>query len=449
MSLSFGTDGVRGVANVELTPEYALALGRAAARVLTDGGGAFLTGRDTRISGPLLQSAFSAGVASEGVDVYDLGILPTPGVAAVSAVYGVPGAVISASHNPYEDNGIKIFAPGGRKLSDTEEREIEAILSHAPPESAGVRRAGAAVGQVGQDPQGAERYAEQLVASLGGRKLGGMRVVVDCANGAATRIGPAVLEEVGLDVVAIHASPDGRNINDRSGSTDPDDLRRAVVDRHAHAGLALDGDADRVVAVDNEGNLVDGDRIMAVCALDLRARGKLARDTVVVTVMSNLGLRRAMEAHGVSVVETQVGDRHVLAAMEEGGFSLGGEQSGHIIFRDLATTGDGILTGLQLLDAVQRDGRPLADLAREAMTSYPQVLRSVRVGDRDGLATAGAVWDEVAAVEAELGDSGRVLLRPSGTEPVVRVMVEADTQDRAAAACDRLCHAVAVTLSQN
>jgi phosphoglucosamine mutase len=308
--------------------------------------------------------------------------------------------------------------------------------------------AGDAVGQVGLDPGGADRYAEMLTASLGGRKLGGLRVVVDCANGAASRIAPAVFEELGLDVTAIHAAPDGRNINDRCGSTDPRDLQKEVVDRRADAGLAFDGDADRVVAVDNDGNIVDGDRTMALCALDLRDRGRLARDTVVVTVMSNLGFRRAMEQHGINVIETSVGDRYVLEAMDVGGYSLGGEQSGHVIFRDLATTGDGLLTGIQLLDLVQRRGQPLGLLAGEVMTRFPQVLRSVRVDKPARIETATALWDEVAAVEASLGDTGRVLLRPSGTEPVVRVMVEAATEAEADAACTRLCHAVETNLRQ-
>ncbi len=445
--LSFGTDGVRGVANLELTPEFTLALGRAAARVLTEGHGPFVVGRDTRVSGPLIQSALSAGLAAEGVDVYDVGILPTPGVAAVSAVYGAPAAVVSASHNPYHDNGVKVLAAGGRKLSVEEERQLEEELARVlGPGPAPPPRTGDRVGQVGLDPHGADRYAEQLVASLAGRKLGGMRVVLDCANGAASRIGPAVCQDLGLDIVAIHAEPDGTNINDACGSTDPRDLQKAVVDARADAGLAFDGDADRVLAVDNEGQVVDGDRTMALCALDLRSRGKLAHDTVVVTVMTNLGFRKAMAQAGIVVVETPVGDRHVLEAMEAGGFSLGGEQSGHIIFRDLATTGDGILTGLQLLDLVQRRAQPLAELARDVMTSFPQVLQNVAVSTPAELEGADAVWAEVAAVEAELGEGGRVLLRPSGTEPVVRVMVEAPSEQEAGAACARLCRTVEANL---
>jgi phosphoglucosamine mutase len=355
---------------------------------------------------------------------------------------------VSASHNPYYDNGIKVFAAGGRKLSDAEEDRLEAELARVLARDDTVTpRRDASVGQVGLDPHGADRYAEQLVASLAGQKLGGMKVVVDCANGAASRIGPAVLEEVGLDVVAIHAGPDGTNINDGCGSTATGDLQRAVVDERADAGLAFDGDADRMVAVDNDGHVVDGDRTMAISALDLKERGRLARDTVVVTVMTNLGFRHAMAEHGIAVVETNVGDRYVLEAMEHGGFSLGGEQSGHIIFRDLATTGDGILTGLQLLAVVQRRRLPLATLAREVMTSFPQVLRNVTVSGRDTLAAASAVWQEVAAVEAELAGRGRVLLRPSGTEPVIRVMVEASTQQEAEAACARLCDVVALNLA--
>ncbi len=438
MTLKFGTDGVRGVANQELTPELVLALGRTAARVL--GGSVFVVGRDTRLSGPLLQAALSAGLASEGVSVLDAGVLPTPGVAFASAARGVPGAVVSASHNPFSDNGIKLFAPGGRKLDDETEEVLEAELarvlgggtrSERPAVTAG------AVGRVESQPSIAEDYLSHLTASLEGRRLDDMRVVLDCANGAASEVAPRAFEALGAQVELIGHRPDGTNINDGCGSTHPSGLQAAVVSAGAEAGLALDGDADRVLAVDHRGGLVDGDQMLALCALDLRERGRLRDDTVVVTVMTNLGFRQAMSASGIKVHETSVGDRYVLEALEQGGWSLGGEQSGHLIFSDVATTGDGTLTGLQLLDLLRRRGRPLAELAAEAMTRLPQVLRNVRVPARNP-AVATLARSAVEAVEAELGDRGRVLVRPSGTEPVVRVMVEAPTEAEAEDAARRV-----------
>ncbi len=430
--LRFGTDGVRGVAGVELTPEYALSLGRAAARVL--GGPRFLVGRDTRESGSLLEAALAAGIAAEGVDVELLGVLPTPGVAWHAARDGVPAAMISASHNPYQDNGIKLFAAGGLKLSDDVEQRIEAELGGATagPVSGLVRR---------RVFLADEPYQQFLVQSLDGRGLDGIHVVVDCANGAASHVAPAVLEALGARVDVMGAEPDGRNINDGCGSTHPEALQRRVVEVGADVGLAFDGDADRVLAVDARGRLVDGDHLIAICAIDLAGRGLLAADTVVVTVMTNLGFRLAMAERGITVVETAVGDRYVLEALGQGGFSLGGEQSGHLIFSDLATTGDGILSGLQVLDLMARSVRPLADLAAEAMTSLPQVLRNVKVKQR-GLDVSAAVAEEVAAVEGELGERGRVLIRPSGTEPLVRVMVEAPTAEEAESAAARLAAAV-------
>ncbi|MCU1499621.1 MAG: glmM [Acidimicrobiales bacterium] len=441
MTLKFGTDGVRGVANRELTPELALTLGRAAARVL--GGDRWLIGSDTRRSGPLLAAALAAGLASEGVEVIDLGVLPTPGVAFVSAADGLCAAMISASHNPFADNGIKLFSPGGRKLSDeveeTLEAELAALSSSGDPRP---RPEGAAVGTLVTDPSGISRYRDRLVAEvLEGRRLDGLRVVVDTANGAASALAADVLGALGATVVAIHDRPDGRNINERCGSTYPEDLQRAVVAEGADAGLAFDGDADRVLAVDATGALVDGDQIIGVCAIDRRQRGQLVDDTVVVTVMSNLGFRQGMARHGITVVDTAVGDRYVLEELDRGGYSLGGEQSGHVIFRDLASTGDGLLTGLFLLDLLVRSGRPLADLAAEAMVRLPQVLVNVQTAHRDPrilehLAPA------VAAAQEKLGESGRVLLRPSGTEPVVRVMVEATTEAQARATAEALADAV-------
>jgi phosphoglucosamine mutase len=441
MTLRFGTDGVRGVANVELTPELVLALGRAAARVLGHPGTPFLVGRDTRLSGPMLEGALASGVASEGVDVSLLGVVPTPEVARRSTTDQTPGAVISASHNPYADNGIKFFAAGGRKLEDAvEERleaELDAILHEQSRPKAATGRVSAAADDGG--------YAAALVATVEGRSLDGIHVVLDCANGAGYRVAPDVLRRLGARVDVLFADPDGTNINEGCGSTYPQQLQKAVVERGADAGLALDGDADRVLAVDHRGELVDGDQIIALCALDLRERGRLKDDTVAVTVMTNVGFRQAMDERGVRVVETAVGDRYVLEALEQGGWSLGGEQSGHVIFRDVATTGDGLLTGIQVLDVVARAGRPLADLA-SVMTRYPQVLRNVRVADRAGLEGADQFWAEVRAAEAELDGKGRVLVRPSGTEPVVRVMVEAPTAEHAEASVDRLCTALAAAL---
>ena len=440
MTLRFGTDGVRGIANAELTPELVLALGRAAARVL--GEGPFLVGRDTRISGPLLQAALSAGLATEGADVLDLGVFPTPGVAWLSAADGQPAAMISASHNPFPDNGVKFFQTGGRKLSDETEAALEAELDRllAHP-AAHARRTGPALGRL-LPGDGHARYEAALAASIGGRSLAGLSVVLDCANGAASEVAPDVLRALGAEVTVLHDAPDGVNINDGSGSTHPQDLQRHVVAAGAAVGLAFDGDADRVLAVDHTGELVDGDQLIAICALDRRTQGRLPGDTVVVTVMANLGFRQAMAAHGIAMIETDVGDRYVLEEMERGGWILGGEQSGHIIFGDLATTGDGVLTGLQVLDVMARTGRSLADLAG-VMVRLPQVLRNVRVATR-GMDIKGSeeLTLAVKAVEADLGDRGRVLVRPSGTEAVVRVMVEAVTAEEAEAACETLCQVV-------
>lgn len=437
MTLRFGTDGVRGVANAELTPELVLALGRAAARVLGDG--PFLVGRDSRISGPLLQAALSAGLATEGADVIDLGVIPTPGVSWLSAAEGLPAAMISASHNPFPDNGVKFFLPGGRKLSDEVESRLEAELDELIAGAPHRRVTGGAIGRLSVQDATA-RYVEALGATVNDRALAGLSVVVDCANGAAWRTAPAVLRRLGADVVVLNDVPDGVNINKGCGSTHPEGLQREVVARGAAVGLAFDGDADRVLAVDALGQVVDGDQLIAICALDRRDRGRLPGDTVVVTVMANLGFRQAMAEHGIGVVETAVGDRYVLEEMERGGWALGGEQSGHIIFGDILATGDGVLTGVQLLDVMVRSGRPLAELAA-VMVRLPQVLRSVPVATRNGKR-----MDEVTlaarSVQAELGDRGRVLVRPSGTEAVVRVMVEAVTLEEAEAASEILCQVV-------
>ena len=429
--MRFGTDGVRGVANTELTASFALDLGRAAARVLE--APVAVVGGDTRRSTPMLEAALVAGLAAEGVEVHRLGVVPTPAVAHHAARLGAMGAVVSASHNPYHDNGIKLFGPGGTKLRDDVEGRIEAAL-------ASLRAPAGEPGQVHDARDAAElveSYLDHLAIALEGRGLGGRRVVVDAANGAASEVAGPALRRAGADVVVIHAEPDGTNINRGCGATSPQSLARAVVEHGAWAGLALDGDADRLIAVDELGRVVDGDHVLAICAADLRARGRLAHDTVVVTVMTNLGFRLAMQDAGIHVVETPVGDRYVLDALVRGGWSLGGEQSGHVILPELATTGDGLLTGLVLLDACARDGRPVSEIAAASMTQLPQVLVNVRV--RTTVPDVAARFeDEIAAAAATLGEAGRVLVRASGTEPLVRVMVEAPTAEQADAVASGL-----------
>jgi phosphoglucosamine mutase len=438
----FGTDGIRGVANAELTPEIVLALGRAAARVLP--AESFLIGRDTRRSGPLLQAALSAGMASEGADVVDLGIIPTPGVAWLSERRGVPAAVVSASHNPFSDNGVKLFAAGGLKLPDSLEASIEEELirildGHGRGPRAPV---GHGVGRLSSDPNAIEQYVDHLVGVIAPNDLAGLNIVVDCANGAGYTVAPEVFERLGAKVTVIAAEPDGGNINDGCGSTHPEQLSETVLAKGADVGLALDGDADRLVAVDNEGNIRTGDELLVVFASDLKERGQLAGNTVAVTVMSNLGLHRAMAEQSIFVRQTAVGDRYILEALDLDGLSLGGEQSGHLVFRRLATTGDGTLTAVLLADLVNRTGRPLARLASESMTQVPQLLVSVTAADPAGTVAHAIVREELDQVTAELGDEGRVLVRASGTEPVVRVMVEATDEAAARGALDRLCQAV-------
>ena len=434
----FGTDGIRGVANVELTPELVLALGQAIARTIT--AATFVVGRDTRRSGPMLKAALSAGLASEGADVVDAGVLPTPALAWLSATRDVPAVVISASHNPFADNGIKVFAAGGAKLSVEMEADIEDELERILGRSVkGPRRLeGHGVGIVSTESGLGDPYVDHLCSLIEGRTLEGLRLVVDSANGAASALASRVYERLGADVVAIGCEPDGTNINDGCGSTATDTLSNAVVEHQADLGLALDGDADRMLAVDATGKVANGDELLALFALDLADRGQLAGNTVVVTVMTNLGFRLAMEERGIIVKETAVGDRYVLAALDKDGFALGGEQSGHIIFRRMATTGDGLLSGLVLADLVARTGTPLADLLAGLVRRVPQVLVNVPVPNTELLTDARAVWSAVAEEEARLGDAGRVLLRPSGTEPLVRVMVEASGEGVAEEIAQRL-----------
>jgi phosphoglucosamine mutase len=442
VGLRFGTDGIRGVANAELGAELVLALGRAAARALP--AQCFLVGRDTRRSGPLLQAALSAGMASEGADVVDLGVLPTPGVAWISAQRGFPAAVVSASHNPFADNGIKLFAAGGLKLPDATEAAIEEELARVLDSTGPTPRppVGHGVGRLWAEPEARMGYLDHIVGVLEGRDLTGMRVVVDCANGAASAVAPEVLARLGADVRAIANQPDGSNINDGCGSTHPESLAAEVLATGAHLGLALDGDADRLLAVDHTGAVATGDELLSLFATDLAGRGRLAGNTVVVTVMTNLGFRLAMAERGIAVRETQVGDRYVLEALNADGLTLGGEQSGHIVFRELGTTGDGVLTGVLLVDLVKRLGTPFAELAGGSMQRLPQVLLNVVATRPADAVAAPAVAAEVLAVEAELGARGRVLLRASGTEPLVRVMVEAEDEAVAVAAAERLCAAV-------
>jgi phosphoglucosamine mutase len=477
MGRLFGTDGVRGVAGEDLTGELAMDLAAAAARVLQDmraaaAPGARLVavvGRDPRASGEFLEAAVVAGLAGAGVDVRRLGVIPTPGVAFLTAELGADiGVMLSASHNPAPDNGIKLFGRGGFKLPDAAEDEIEARM--ASPGTAGLA-GGVPAGGFGRvrDASGEhERYLAHLLSSqLGTGDLGavhgactdgagargvinppraatplaGLRVVVDCAHGAASALAPVLLRRAGADVIAIGAEPDGENINADCGSTHLETLSAAVLKHGADAGIAHDGDADRCLAVDAEGEIIDGDQILAILALELKARGLLASDTVVTTVMSNLGFRKAMTQAGITMVETAVGDRYVLEVMRAGDFVLGGEQSGHIIMLDHATTGDGMLTALHLLAAMARRGTALADLAR-VMTRYPQVLVNVAGVDKQRAARSPQLAAAVTAAKEELGAAGRVLVRPSGTEPAVRVMVEATDHEHA----QRLAEDLAATI---
>jgi phosphoglucosamine mutase len=445
----FGTDGVRGLANAELTPELALALGRALIGVLEaerpqgpHSRPAVVVGRDPRASGALLENALVAGILSAGGDVLPAGVAPTPAVAFLTRHWrAAAGAVISASHNPMPDNGIKFFGPEGFKLPDLVEERIEAALG--VPDQQAPRPVGAEVGRPRPAGDAAEAYLDHLLDGV--PDLGGLQVVVDCANGAAAAVAPEAYRRAGAKVTALAAEPDGETINAGVGSTHPDGLQAAVTRTGAAVGLAHDGDADRLVAVDERGELVDGDALLAIAAVDERARGGLPTGTVVTTVMTNLGFRLAMAEHGIEVLQTQVGDRYVLEAMRAGGHTLGGEQSGHLIFLDRATTGDGLLTALRLLGVLARTGRPLSELAA-VMRRLPQVLVNVRVASRGALAGAAGVWQAVADEEARLADRGRVLVRASGTEPLVRVMVEAESVEAAKAAADRLAEVVAAEL---
>ena len=452
MGRLFGTDGVRGLANGDLTADLALGLSQAAARVLTQGRHAdelraqgkrptAIVARDPRVSGEFLTAAVSAGLASSGIDVLDAGVIPTPAAAFLVGDIGADfGVMISASHNPAPDNGIKFFSFGGTKLPDEVEDRIEAAL-----EGEKLAPTGEAVGRIRRFADAEDRYLLHLLRTLDAR-LDGLHIVIDCAHGAAAGISPQVFSDAGASVSVIGSDPDGLNINDGVGSTHLEPLQRAVLEQRADFGIAHDGDADRCLAVDADGRIIDGDQIMAILAVSMQRRGMLAQSTLVTTVMSNLGLSRAMAEHGITVIQTKVGDRYVLEALAQHGLSLGGEQSGHIIFQEHATTGDGILTGLQLAAEMVRTGRTLAELA-DVMTVFPQVLINVRGVDRTRVHDSAPLAEAVAAEEALLGDSGRVLLRASGTEPMVRVMVEAADQETAQAVAERLAAVVSAELA--
>ncbi|MDT9697866.1 phosphoglucosamine mutase [Streptomyces sp. P17] len=447
MGRLFGTDGVRGVANADLTAEMALGLSVAAAHVLAEAGTfeghrpIAVVGRDPRASGEFLEAAVVAGLASAGVDVLRVGVLPTPAVAYLTGALGADlGVMLSASHNAMPDNGIKFLARGGHKLDDELEERIEAVYEEHRRGEPWERPTGAGVGRVREYDEGFDKYIAHLVAVLPNR-LDGLKIVLDEAHGAASRVSPEAFSRAGAEIITIGASPDGLNINDGCGSTHLDLLKAAVVEHGAHFGIAHDGDADRCLAVDHTGEEVDGDQIMAVLALAMRERSALRSGTVVATVMSNLGFKLALEREGLKIVQTAVGDRYVLEEMKEHGYTLGGEQSGHVIILDHATTGDGTLTGLMLAARVAETGRSLRELA-SVMERLPQVLINVPDVDRSRVKTSGELAAAVAEAEAELGSTGRVLLRPSGTEPLVRVMVEAADIDQARAVAGRLADVV-------
>ena len=428
----FGTDGVRGEANVVLTAELAYQLGRAAAYVLKRDGipgkeNAMVIGKDTRISGDMLEASLIAGICSTGVNVYQAGVIPTPGVAVLTRMLNaMAGVVISASHNPYQDNGIKFFSPLGTKLPDEVESAIEAViadgLKDVPSPS------GAEIGRVIAYPEGAEKYSDFLQRKVDG-DFGGLRVVADCANGAASFIAPKLLRSLGADLTAISCRPDGININNNCGSTHLEQLQKAVQEQQADLGIAYDGDADRLLAVDQNGRVVDGDRLLLIFGSYLEKQGLLAANTVVITVMSNMGLKIALKEKGIKTLETKVGDRYVIEGMKESGAVLGGEQSGHIVFGLDNTTGDGILSSLKLLQIVKQSGKTLAELADE-MEQYPQILINVRVKDKNGWEEKAEIRQAIETAQAELADTGRILVRASGTENLLRVMVEGKQQEQ-------------------
>lgn len=424
----FGTDGVRGVANTELTPELAFKLGRIGGYVLTRNTKKpkVLIGRDTRISGEMLEGALVAGLLSIGAEVMRLGVITTPGVAFLTkALSAQAGVMISASHNPVEDNGIKFFGPDGFKLLDDQEKEIERLLEEVDTLP---RPIGADLGQVNDYFEGGQKYIQFLKQTVH-EDFSGIHIALDCAHGAASALATHLFADLEADISTMGSSPNGININDGVGSTHPEALSKFVLEKGAHIGLAFDGDADRIIAVDEKGNIVDGDQIIFICAKFLKEQGQLRHNTVVTTVMSNLGFYKALEAADIDSKQTAVGDRYVMEEMRKGGYSLGGEQSGHIIFLEHITTGDGMLSALQLVNVMKATGKSLSELASE-MQKFPQLLVNVRVIDREAVQTNQLVTEAIARVEEKMAGNGRVLVRPSGTEPLVRVMVEAETQEQ-------------------
>ncbi|AMX84799.1 phosphoglucosamine mutase [Geobacillus subterraneus] len=441
MGKYFGTDGVRGVANRELTPELAFKIGRCGGYVLTKSAERpkVLIGRDTRISGHMLEGALVAGLLSIGAEVMRLGVISTPGVAYLTKALGAQaGIMISASHNPVQDNGIKFFGPDGFKLSDEQEEEIEALIDS--PEDMLPRPIGSSLGQVNDYFEGGQKYLQYLKQTID-EDFSGMKIALDCAHGATSSLATYLFADLDADVITMGASPNGLNINEGVGSTHPEALAAFVKEKGADVGLAFDGDGDRLIAVDERGNIVDGDQIMYICAKYLKETGRLKHQTVVSTVMSNLGFYKALEAQGIQSVQTAVGDRYVVEEMKKNGYNLGGEQSGHIIFLDYNTTGDGMLTALQLVNIMKMKGKPLSELAGE-MKKYPQLLVNVRVADKEKAMENEQVKKVIAEVQAEMNGNGRVLVRPSGTEPLVRVMAEAPTEEACRAYVERIVNVI-------
>lgn len=428
MGKYFGTDGVRGVANSELTPELAFKLGRCGGYVLTKAKQEprVLVGRDTRVSGHMLEGALIAGLLSIGVEVMRLGVITTPGVAYLTRAIGADaGVVISASHNPVQDNGIKFFGPDGFKLSDQQEQEIEVLLDQE--EDTLPRPTADKVGTVSDYFEGGQKYLSFLKSTVS-NEFDGLNIVVDCAHGAAFSLAPQLIGDLGANITTIGTSPNGININDGVGSTHPKKLQEKVVEQGADLGLAFDGDADRLIVVDEEGNMVDGDQIMYICATHMKEKGTLKQDTVISTVMSNLGFHKALEEKGIKVSTTAVGDRYVMEAMCAGGYNIGGEQSGHIIFLDYNTTGDGILSAIQLINVLKEKGKSVSELVRE-LTIYPQKMVNIKVADKYRVLENEKIAAVITAVEGEMNGKGRVLVRASGTEPLVRVMAEAEDEE--------------------
>lgn len=429
MKKYFGTDGIRGIANQELTPELAFQIGRISGYVLTKNvtKPKVLIGRDTRISGHMLESALTAGLLSIGAEVMRLGVISTPGVAYLTKANSADiGIMISASHNPVADNGIKIFGPDGFKLSDEQEEEIEQILNQEKEDQL-PRPVGAAIGSSNDYFEGGQKYLSFLKETID-NDFEGLHIALDCANGSTTSLATHLFADLEADISSIGSSPNGLNINENVGSTHPEALKAFVLDKEADIGLAFDGDGDRLIAIDEKGNVVNGDQIMFICAKHLNEKGFLRHNTVISTVMSNIGLYKALEEHGMKSIQTKVGDRYVIEEMRNGGYNFGGEQSGHIVFLDHSTSGDGMLTALQLINVMIETGKPLSELASK-MKVYPQVLKNVKVANKEQILESESLKSEIKQIEEKLGDEGRILVRPSGTEPLVRVMVEAPSNE--------------------